>query len=363
MIRKFTVMAFFALALVASAFSQAIGKIEYLEGAVTVTRDGAALKKADIGTAIENLDQIATSADGMVTIAFDKQSGLTGTLQVVPASTAIIRLDQLSGTKANEVQLMAGSVGLKVKRLAGGKSAIQVRTATAVLGVRGTEFVVASFNGSALVACEEGEVSCSSSSYLTGKNSGSPVSSVPGTMVEVLETGKLNSGAFPAGDFDKNWADMRSKWKNFNVGLLTDSPLQFLEQYAASWNENSAKVIAGGRRLSSNATLTKWFKTASSGKASGSMAEWVKEKPAVMKSLIDLRGDMMLTVITLYRLQEIIPVLPESAMSQTLTTGQTVRQFVTAYSKSAKDVSAVIALFNGAEKQYMLRNDGVSPFS
>ena len=345
--------------------AQILGKIDYIEGNAELVRDGSSVSVVDIGTRIENLDQIKTSPDGLVTIAFDRNSGLTGTLQIAPNTVAIIRQDQISGTSANEVQLMAGSVGLKVKRLAGLKSSVQVRTPTAILGVRGTEFVVASFNGSSLVACKEGEVSCAAYSGITGApvGSGGKVSSVPGTLVEVQESGSFTTGIFPDGDFDKNWNDVQKKWKNFYVDIFIEDPVGFMNNFINNWTKYSNQFLEGSQKLRSNKVLKNWLRTTKSGKVSGSYSDWVKERPAVMKDMIALRPNMMMTMITWYRLQELIPFIPASSMSKQLSNGQTVRTFVDNFTHVSKNVSDAIEFFNAAEKQYMLRNDGMSPFS
>lgn len=363
--KRFVAVLAFAACLAGGAFAQVLGKIDYLEGDVTITRNGANVKKVDIGTSVENLDVIKTSADGLVSVAFDKASGLTGALQIVHSSTAVIRQEQIAGSSANEVQLLAGSVNLKVKRLAGVKSPVQIRTGTAVLGVRGTEFVTATFNGSVLVACKEGEVFCSSSSeYTVSRNSlDAGASAVPGTMVEVLESGKVNAAGFPEGDFDRNWNEMRDKWKSFQVDLVTENPVGFMNQFVHNWNAHSSRVESGYSALRSNRTLQAWLKAAAAGKGPGGMADQVREKPLVMKDLIAIRPDLMVSLITLYRLEELIPLVPESDMGRRLANGQTVGDFIAAYNRSSRTVADAMSLFAAAEKQYMLRNDGVSPFS
>lgn len=341
--------------------SQVLGRVEYMEGSVEIVRDGARLTRVDIGTRIENLDLLKTSKDGMATITFDKETGLTGTLQIVPNSSVVIRLDQISGTKTNEVKLMAGSVNLKIKRLAGVRSTAQVRTSSAVLGVRGTEFVVASFNSTSLVACKEGEVFCYAASELTGtvsKTSGT--SSIPGNLVEILESGNINKGTFPQGNFETNWDLMRNKWKSFQEDLIVENPLPLIEQLAPLWNKHSARVESGAALLRKNAVLKNWLKNPKT--PVGTYADWIKERPVVMKDLVAIRGDMVIATITWYRLEELIPLLPNSVMDKKLSTGQTVKSFVSQYSRSSKLVSEAMGLFYAAEKQYMLRNEGVSPF-
>lgn len=348
--------------LCSTAGAQVLGKIDYLEGGIEITRNGISVQRIDIGSSVENLDLIKTSKDGLVSIVFDKASGLTGTVQIIAGSTVMLRQDQLSGTSANEIQLLAGSVDLKVKRLAGVKSSVQVRTPTSVLGVRGTQFVVASFNGTALIACEEGEVFCASYSETTATTGRTGKSSVPGTLVEVLESGALNTGDFPEGDFKKNWNDIQKKWKNYNVELVVADPAQFLNTFTANWSLYSSKVETGVALLRANAVFQKWMKTAGSAIAPGSMGDWIKEKPVVMKDLIAIRPDMVIAMITWNRIQELIPYIPESQMDKKLASGMTVRSFVNQFNKTSKSVTDAASLFYAAEKQYMLRNDGLSPF-
>ena len=366
--KNVSALALFAF-ICAFAGAQSLGTVDYLEGVVSIQRNGESLKKVDIGTKIENLDLVKTSADGTVSITFDKASGLAGSIQVVPASTALIRRDQISGSPASEVQLLAGAVNLKVKRLVKGQSSVQVRTPTSVLGVRGTEFSVATFNGSSIVACKEGEVYCASSSGLSvsrmnlSASASGGSSAVPGTMVEILESGKVNSGDLPRGDYEKAWNSVKSKWMSFNVGIISEDPVSYLNNFVNNWTLYAVKVDESAKTLRANATLNKWLKDASTGTVSGGLASWVKEKPAVMKDLIALRPDMMVALISWSRINDILPNIPADSMNQKLANGQTVKSFSDQFARQSKSVVAAVSLFEAAEKLYMQRNDGLSPFS
>ncbi len=342
----------------ASLGAQVIGTIDYLEGGVEITRYGARLSSPDIGTRIENLDVIKTGPDGMVSIVFDRSTNITGTVKVVPSSTATLRTEQLSGRPANQVEVMAGSVNLKVKRLAGMDAGIQVRTPSAVLGVRGTEFVVMSFNGTALVACNEGEVFCSSSS--TNRNG---VSSVPGVMVQVFETGALDSGRFPEGDFYENWAQVSERWKGLKVEIFVEEPMPLLNQLVQAWDVNAPKIAVSLNKLKANQTIQTWLRDTSTGTPAGGMAQWVVERPKVMQDLISVRPDLVMAMTTYFRLSELIPHVPDSAMNQRLSNGKTFAAFLREFKRSESAMMEAMSIFHAAEKQYMRRNDGISPFT
>lgn len=354
----------FLLLAFAAVEAQVIGKVDYTEGRPEILRNGEVLRPVDAGFPVENMDQIRTQSDDRVVVSFLESSGLRGSIDIASDSTAVIRQDLVSGTIANEVQLLGGSVNLKVKRLAGDKSSFRVRTPTAVLGVRGTEFVVMSFNGAALIACSEGEVFCSSWSEATmsAGQAGAGASSVPGNLVEVLESGSFKTGAFPAGDFDANWRDVSGRWKNFQVELFTADPVTFIDRFVSRWDESTDKIFSGAARLRSNAVLKHWLAAAKAGRDPGTRAQWVKERPEVMKDLIAVRPNMVVAMMTWYRLQELVPYVPKKDLDRTLANGQTVRAFINRFKRDSRDVFSAFALFYAAEKQYMIRNEGLSPF-
>ncbi len=347
-----------------AARAQVVGRVEYVEGLVEVVRNGEKARPVGTGFPIENLDCVRTGDAGSATISFDRSSGLVGSIDIGPGATAVIRRDLVSGVTSNEVRLMAGEIGLKVSRLSGNAASFRVRTPSAVLGVRGTEFVVATFNGSSLAACAKGEVLCSPWSF-TSPAAGSAadaVSVIPGRMAELLDSGSVKTADFPKGDFVANWKDVRGRWKAFQVDLITADPVTFLNRIAVQWENSSEKALQEAETLRDNKVLKKWFAAAKEGSGVGSRADWVKERQSVMKDLIALKPEMTLAMIHWYRIRELVPLIPDSAMGKKMANGQTVKAFVARFGRVSADFDAALALFDAAEKQYMLRNDGLSPF-
>lgn len=344
-------------------FSRTIGTIEYLEGRVEIIRDGRPLRRLDMGVPIENLDQISTSADSLITISFLPDTEITGTITVGEKSLTVIRLDRLAGNAANELYLMGGSVAVKVKRLGGADSSFRVRTPSSVLGVRGTEFVAAAFFGNSLVACREGEVYCQASAS-TGfwGDSSNGVSAVPGRVVEIPETGSIKTGAFPDGDFYETWESMRDRWRSFHVELISADPALFIDRLASSWEKGRDSVLRDAAVLRKNDTASRWLETARSGKDPGTRRDWVSERPGVMKDLLAMRPHLVLATVPWLRIQELIPLLRKEDHDRVLSNGQTVRSFVLQFDRDSRDFVLAMNLFYALEKQYMLRNDGLSPF-
>jgi len=156
-----------------------VGTLDAFDGTLTVVRAGSSLPpdKVDTGFAFENADQIRVSRDGWADIALDNRAGIRAHLHL--SSSTVLSLDLSSLTKASQVgalDLLAGSLALKVEKLVGGNG-LNVHTATAVAGVRGTEFAVdTEIDGSVLVTTTEGRVELC-------PDDGASHVSVPGTAV------------------------------------------------------------------------------------------------------------------------------------------------------------------------------------
>ena len=128
-----------ALALPASAAE--IGQIKTSKGQVTVQREGKTLP-GTVGTRVQTADTIRTGADGSVGITMDDDS----LLSVGPGSVLSLdryAFDPTTSRGRFDATLNKGTLAVISGRIAKqSPDAMTVRTPTAVLGVRGTEFVV-----------------------------------------------------------------------------------------------------------------------------------------------------------------------------------------------------------------------------
>jgi len=134
-----------AAALLAAAAAAAladIGQIKVSKGAVEVQRGGQTLT-GSVGLRLEAQDTIATGADGSVGITMRDNS----LLSLGPNSVlALERFDFDAATLQGrfDSQLQRGTMAVSSGRIAKqSPQSMTVRTPTAVLGVRGTDFVVA----------------------------------------------------------------------------------------------------------------------------------------------------------------------------------------------------------------------------
>ena len=130
------------LALAGASASAEIGQIKVSKGQVTVERGGQA-RPGQVGLLLEAQDTVKTGADGSVGITMRDNS----LLSAGPNSVLALERFEFDATTQQgrfDSRLDKGTLAVLSGRIAKqSPQAMTVRTPSAVLGVRGTEFVVA----------------------------------------------------------------------------------------------------------------------------------------------------------------------------------------------------------------------------
>jgi hypothetical protein len=130
-----------ALSFAASALAADIGQIKVSKGLVTVERDGQSLP-GTIGMRLQMADTIKTGADGSVGMTMSDDSLLSAGPNTV-LSLDRYTFDPTTNEGRFDTSLSKGALAIISGRIAKqSKDAMTVRTPSAMLGVRGTEFVV-----------------------------------------------------------------------------------------------------------------------------------------------------------------------------------------------------------------------------
>jgi hypothetical protein len=131
-----------AALLAASVSAAEIGQIKVSNGQVTVERKGES-RPGSVGTRLESSDVLKTGPDGSVGITMSDNSLLSAGPNSI-LSLERFDFDPTSNQGRFDAQLQKGSLAVISGRIAKqSPEAMTVRTPSAVLGVRGTEFVVA----------------------------------------------------------------------------------------------------------------------------------------------------------------------------------------------------------------------------
>jgi hypothetical protein len=142
-----TVLATALVGLAASAaVAQDVGRVKTVKGTVHIEREGKR-QPAQVGTSVQLADTLVTGPDGAVglTLADDTL------LSAGPNSVLAIERFVYDGVKPGtlEAALTKGTLAVVSGRIAKqAPDAMRVKTPVAILGVRGTEFVVRASDGS-----------------------------------------------------------------------------------------------------------------------------------------------------------------------------------------------------------------------
>lgn len=118
-----------------------IGQIKVSKGQVTIERDGR-VTPATVGARLQVADVVKTGADGSVGITMDDDSLLSA------GPNSVLSLDRYAFDPTTrqgrfDASLNRGTLAVISGRIAKqAPDSMTVRTPTAILGVRGTEFVV-----------------------------------------------------------------------------------------------------------------------------------------------------------------------------------------------------------------------------
>jgi len=118
-----------------------IGQVKIAKGQVTIERQGTTMP-ATVGARLQVADTVRTGADGSVGITMDDDS----LLSAGPNSALSLdryAFDSTTNQGRLDTSLNKGTLSVISGRIAKqSPNAMTVRTPTAILGVRGTEFVV-----------------------------------------------------------------------------------------------------------------------------------------------------------------------------------------------------------------------------
>jgi len=356
MFKRFAVLSFFVTTLGVFAFAaqNQVGIIQELMGSVTVTRNGQVLTNIDLGDPIENYDLIKTGADGGMVIGLTSETGMKGTLIVKPKSVFTVKTQVVNGSPKTEADVLGGSIGVKVKKIAG-DPALNVKTGNTVMGVRGTEFVVIiSVNNGLLVTCNEGRVAC------TG-DEGDELYAVPGQVVTRTAGERLKQIPVAVSSLE----DFQNRWYTEEISAFKASAVKALDQYARSYLRYRDEFRQASDELARALIFLQWKKEFREGltPAPSKDIQVMKQKAALVKKLMSVRQVLFFFERIYYRLDEIQTYVPATALKAKLYNGQTVQDFIRQVASEKSELERRAAEYRLALRLYAQRNDGKEPVS
>lgn len=346
-----------ALVLAAAAplsAQEKIGEAVYLDGQVSITRGGSALDPSGIviGAPIDNFDQMETGDDGNAQVQITTTRAAASTITVSPDTQFTFELSALQGKQASSINLISGSLSLKVSRLASSQ-ALDVQTESAVLGVRGTEFDVSiSDAGDVLVTCSTGAVACTT-------ENGVEYQAVPGTAVESEEGEAFRTVAAPVTDlqgFRRAWMEQRRKVIRANTGRLIQLNVERYRLLRAAFDRDYAALMR------QQDVISKWRSEDRRGRM-GTIAQMDRERRAVLETMLGLRRTQFLLERVQFRLLRLKRLHDQGYGRGTLSGGVTTSEFFDQLQHERTDVNTRMAAIRNVARLYALRNGGTDPTS
>ncbi|HPE89191.1 MAG TPA: FecR family protein [Spirochaetia bacterium] len=270
-----------------------LGELVFAEGAVTLHRAGSSPRRADIGDVVAAYDVLATGPGARAEV--DIGSGAAGGATVKLAENTAFYFDTKElddAARRTVLQLLSGAVAIKVDRLATGS--FSVTTDSAVLGVRGTVFIVDTVpDGSMLVSCDSGAVSV--------RSDGSTTTAKPGGVVELTDAGGLRLLAVKPEDL----ADYRGSWRDEAYEGFAKRALTYTSAYAKAVDSGAPALDAALARLrKQEPALNAWRAARAAGRVPR-FTDWTAEKKAVGAALFDCLKAAFAVERPYYRLLEL----------------------------------------------------------
>ncbi|MBU0926495.1 MAG: FecR family protein, partial [Spirochaetes bacterium] len=275
------------------AIQRKLGELVFAQGTVTVHRAGASPERADIGTVVRAYDVLVTGPGSRAEI--DIASGAAGGATVKLAENTAFYFDtkELSDAQRKTViQLLSGALAVKVDKLANGS--FQVATDQAVLGVRGTVFIVDTVpDGSLLVSCETGAVAV--------RADGFTATAKPGAAVSKTEAGSLDTVAVDPASL----GSYRGGWRADAYASFASRALSYTSSYAAALDSGRPAFDAALARLQAQKpALDAWRAAREAGKEPR-FTDWIAEKKAVSAALLECLKALFSLERPYYRLVEL----------------------------------------------------------
>ena len=173
----------------------AVGKVSVHTDPVTVIHDGKSKTVGSFGLVLMKGDIVKTGKTGKATVVL----ALGDAIYIAPASSLSVTREPVKKVKKKRfggfLLSAIGKIRAKIKKIK--KRRIEIRTANAVIGVKGTEFIVEYVNKQTTVGTLEGLVNMEST--VTQKSIDIP----PGKMTSVSPLGEVMSLKDIAGELMK----------------------------------------------------------------------------------------------------------------------------------------------------------------
>jgi hypothetical protein len=339
-----------AAAAAGQASTDTVGSVTYVEGTVSMVRDGSDVDGVAIGQDLQSFDVVKTGADGQAELAIKAPRLPAMTIKMKSNTQFSLEVATVNGQLEGTVGIIGGQVGLKVAKLLPSQS-VRVKTDSAAMGVRGTNFTVtAADSGDVLVTCDEGEVSVTD-------DQGKDLTAIPGTVVEKIPGESYRTVPAAAASLEA----FRTRWTGERAQVVRVNALRLIRANARLYMELSREFMATHQELSKNQDIMrKWAFEDRAGRI-GSAAEVGRERRTIGALLVRLRRTAFRLERVAFRLERLQSLHDSGVGVGSLEDGTTTKVFYAQIARERQNVRQKLALTRLLTKQYLKRNEGRLP--
>jgi hypothetical protein len=327
-----------------------LGDITYMEGDVAVVRNGAPLDGVAIGQDVQNFDQVRTGSDGLAELALKSPQLPSMTVKVSPDTQFSLEIASLTGSQQTTLSIVGGSISMKVSKLSSSQ-AVQVKTDSTSMGVRGTDFVVTTPpSGEVLVTCDDGEVVCTD-------DQGHELRAIPGTVVENRPAEVFRTVPVATTDME----GFRTRWAAERLQNLEQNAFARIQANATLYDRLVRELTDANADLVRNqAVVAKWTDEDRRGRV-GQRLEIARERRLVGAPLARLRRVQFPMERVTFRLARLERIAARGFGAGTLSSGLTTAQFFQRFDSERPGIERTLAQTRYVTKMFGRRNEGRLP--
>jgi FecR-like protein len=325
MIKKIVCFLFLFSAFFVYAENFTSAQLIYFEGDIEIQRNNEILETDDIyiGFEIEEFDLISTSSDGYAELEVDSSVSAMILMKIEPDSSLYFQVKKEEEKKNFDLKMVSGNIFLKVNKLLG-RDSMNITSKSAVMGIRGTElYIKTAPEGSLLVACPEGSVSCKSST-------GGELFAGNGKAVEMLYGQPIKSKSVSSDlltSYMDEWSSERERvFKSMSFSVIKPVAIQYKELY----KRFDAAYI---ELIKYKDVLGKY----TAGESNFSNSVLMKDKIQVSPSVIMMRSSFYLFEQQFYRVKELKRYFDEDPVKGKISKKYSVADFMKDYGKEYRD--------------------------
>jgi hypothetical protein len=321
---------------------------------VSLERDGAPLDSFEIGQDVQSFDVVKTGHDGLAEIDISSPHLPAMKVKVSADTQVSLEVSTLKGKRQTTIGIVGGSIGLKVAKL-GSAQDVSVRTDSAAMGVRGTEFTVtAPPTGDVLVTCDDGEVLCTD-------EQGKELRAIPGTVVEKRPGELFRTVPVAAAGLEA----YRAQWGSERLVYLQVNALRIIARNVRQYTALSRELHLEAVELEqSKAIITRWTEEDRSGRAGQGQrlqVQLLRERRVIGALLVRMRRTVFALERVAFRIERLEALHARGFGVGTLSGGETTDQFFARFEKERNDVRQKLSQTRYLTKMYVRRNDGQLP--